>query len=189
MKVQKVSLLSSWVTGLFFLGKRALRATYGSTTLFSWDRAFSYYWMHRFKFSYQKKSVLHTLCASSMLSTRDIQINKDQPCDWGVHNSSRERSPVNCSSLCHLVSTIAKICAGDMVGEAVGQGGWDSIYLKSTSAWPLIPDVIINWVNKLVNELKPDSLLLLGFKGTLEWRVMCSQRCLTPRTCSMNAHL
>lgn len=29
----------------------------------------------------KKKSVLHTLCASSMLSTRDIQINKDQPCD------------------------------------------------------------------------------------------------------------
>lgn len=116
MKVEKVSLLSSWVTGLFFLGKRALRATYGSTTLFSWDRAFSYYWMHRFKFSYQKKkkSVLHTLCASSMLSTRDIQIYKDQPCYWGVHNSSRERSPVNCSSLCHLVSTIAKICAGDI---------------------------------------------------------------------------
>ena len=28
----------------------------------------------------KKKSVLHTLCASSMLSTRDIQIYKDEPC-------------------------------------------------------------------------------------------------------------
>ena len=135
MKVEKASLLSSWVTGLFFLGKRTLRATCGFTTLFSWDRAFSYYWMHRFKFSYRKKkkSVLHTLRASSMLSTRDMQICKDQPCYWGVHNSSREHSPVNYSSLCHLVAesdtteqlnwTELKALLQRYVLEAYGGGG------------------------------------------------------------------
>lgn len=122
---------------LFFLSKRALTSTCGSTISFSWDRAFSYYRMHRFKVNYPhaphtQKSGVYSLCVHAMPSTRDTKIHiKYIRTSLATEVSIIPPGTFICQQLLSYngMSTIVKICARD-TWQGWG-GAWNTWWVRA----------------------------------------------------------